>query len=123
MINVMIQSLSKDDLLAQGVVKGRLDARVDVLKGLLLREMPDVDPELVKRITSDVKAVGKGRNVIAHNPMLSDERDEPPTRIVVLRGDPPYKEYKHKEVADLTRQSLQVLKELDKLNEAVKARC
>jgi len=118
LINEQIKHHSLDELLANEFLKTSLHRRADILKKLLTRERRDLSPDYIKNLITNIKILGNERNIIAHNPLLSDNQDGSDMKISYFKNDDEC-EYKIDDINRVMELSIEVLREMNELNENI----
>jgi len=109
LVNNSLIQLSYDRILAAEATKAPLVRRIVSLRRLL-HDRTDVPDDAIETLCDSLDAIRKKRNMVAHNPIVSAERDpDVPETILVVRygseGATKTHEMHREEVADLVTES------------------
>ncbi|MFH1459989.1 MAG: hypothetical protein ABIG64_06420 [Candidatus Omnitrophota bacterium] len=91
LVNNSVKALSTDNLLSAKIIKFPYQRRIDVLKSLL-KERTELEITDIDSLYCDLKEISEQRNIIAHNPIASDDPDnnaEPYILIVKHQSETP----------------------------------
>lgn len=83
LINNTIRALSKDPILFNEVITMNIPKRIKVLRELLTRANL-LTPEINALIT-EIPKIAEDRNLIAHNPIASDDKEGSTSYVMVVR--------------------------------------
>ena len=86
--NNAIKRLGKDPLVSRKMVKLRFSRRIKILRDLL-HDRTKLSREDVDSLCDEFSKIAQDRNVIAHNPIVSDDEKGPAILVVRHKFDPP----------------------------------
>jgi len=126
LVNNSIRALSTDDVLSAEAISFSLFKRIELLK-TLLKERSSLSQNEISSLCCELNEVRQKRNIVAHNPIVTNASDESETsEILVLRYKTNKVETKNKlskkDVGDLVNKSKDLmLKIVQLIPESTKA--
>jgi hypothetical protein len=87
LVNNAIRTLAKDELLANEVITYSFSKRITLLRKLL-KERSSLKPDEITSLCKDLSDISNTRNLIAHNPIVSDSPNLVGPYILLVRNAP-----------------------------------